>query len=369
MTEKLVQALRADGSVDKKMDGGLGAEILKAIYRTMVTTRALGERAEVAQRTGKIGFYVPTLGQEASHVASAAAMEPGDWIFPSYRDVGIALWRNVPLKAIVDQLFGNSEDITKGRQMPVHYSFPKGLFVSVSSPIGTQIVQATGVAMAAKIRGDRVVASAYFGEGATSSNDFHTGLNFAGVYKAPVVFVCENNQWAISVPVRSQTGCETMAQKAQAYGFEGVRVDGNDALAVYAATKAAADKARSGGGPTLIETVTFRMGSHSTSDEWKRYRDAKEVEDWKKRDPIDALRRHLEKKKIWSAAEDEALWAKIREELNAAFKTAEKIAPPRLESLFDDVYADLPPHLKEQRDALLAEGHGHEKDEGAAFPL
>ncbi|MBI3844950.1 MAG: thiamine pyrophosphate-dependent dehydrogenase E1 component subunit alpha, partial [Planctomycetes bacterium] len=242
MAEKLLQTTRADGSGDKKMDSSATPDLLKKIYRTMVVTRALGERAEVAQRTGKIGFYVPTLGQEASHVASTAAMEATDWIYPSYRNVGVALWRGVAIHHIVDQLFGNANDLTKGRQMPVHYSFPKGLFVSVSSPIGTQIVQATGTAMAAKIRGDRTVVSTYFGDGATSSNDFHTGMNFAGVFKAPVVFICENNHWAISVPVSGQTASATMAQKAEAYGFEGVRVDGNDALAVYAATKAAADK-------------------------------------------------------------------------------------------------------------------------------
>jgi pyruvate dehydrogenase E1 component alpha subunit len=301
MTEKLLQAIRADGSADKKMEGGLSPEDLRKLYRVMVTTRVLGERAEAAQRTGKIGFYVPTIGQEASHVASAAAMEASDWIFPSYRDVGIALWRGVPVREIADQLFGNARDLTKGRQMPVHYSFPKGIFVSVSSPIGTQIVQATGAAMAAKIRGDRRVVSVYFGDGATSSNDFHTGLNFAGVFKAPVVFICENNQWAISIPVHCQTACPTMAQKAVAYGFDGVRVDGNDALAVYTATKAAVDKARA--------------------------------------------------------------------ETAAAFKDAEKVPAPPLESLFEDVYSDLPWHLRDQRASLLAEGREHEKDEGAAFPL
>ncbi len=369
MTQKALQATRADGTADRQPESSLSPDDLKRLYRTMVRVRVLGERAEAAQRTGKIGFYVPTLGQEASHVASALAMGPSDWVFPSYRDVGIALLRGAPVQAIIDQLFGNRNDPSKGRQMPVHYSFPKGLFVSVSSPIGTQIVQATGAGLAAKIRGDKIVVSTYFGEGATSSNDFHTGLNFAGVYKAPVVFICENNHWAISVPVQGQTACETMAQKAQAYGFEGVRVDGNDALAVYAATRAAVDKARAGLGPTLGETVTFRMGSHSTSDEWKRYRDAKEVEEWKKRDPIDHLRRTLEKRKRWAASEDEAAWAEAKEEINAAFKAAERIPPPPLESLFEDVYSDLPWHLAEQRDALLSEGSTHVKDEGAAFPL
>ena len=260
------------------------------MYRTMALVRAIDDRMIKLQRQGRIGFYGEARGQEAGGVASAAALRPDDWLFPALREVGAALYRGFPLEKYMAQCFGTAGDELKGRQMPCHYGFRAGNFVPLSSCIGTQIPHAVGVAYAAKYRKEDVVAVAYMGDGATSEGDFHVGMNFAGVYKAPVIFFCQNNQWAISVPVSKQTASESIAIKAEAYGFPGVRVDGNDAIAIYEVTRDAADRARKGDGPTLIEAVTYRMGGHSSSDDATRYREKKEVEEWKRKDPVDRLR-------------------------------------------------------------------------------
>jgi pyruvate dehydrogenase E1 component alpha subunit len=252
----------ADGKVSRTRDPGLSKERLLEIYRAMIMTRVVEDRALKLQRQGRIGFYVPCEGQEASHLGTAAAMEDSDWIFPAYRQPGILFLRGAPLQEVVDEWYGNDGDICKGGQMPCHYSFRSIHFVSISSPIGTQMTHAAGAGMAAKYRGDDTVFMSYIGDGGTSENEFHCAMNFAAVYKAPVVYVCENNQWAISTPLEMQTASETMAIKAQAYGMPGVRVDGNDVLAVYQVTKEAVDRARRGEGPTFIETVTYRMGPH-----------------------------------------------------------------------------------------------------------
>src|SRR5947209_1087402 len=248
----ILQILAPDGTiVNEALDPRIPDETLLRIYKTMHMTRAFDERGMNLQRQGRIHFYLACTGQEAASIASTAALADEDWLCPSYREPGAALYRGVPVKSMMNQLFGNAWDGTKGRQMPVHYSFKAQNFVSISSPIGTQIVQATGVAMAMKIRRDRACALTYMGDGATSSNDFHTGLNFAGVSKAPVIFVCENNGWAISLPVSKQTASESMAVKAVAYGMPGVRVDGNDALVCYKVAREARDRALRGEGPTL----------------------------------------------------------------------------------------------------------------------
>jgi pyruvate dehydrogenase E1 component alpha subunit/2-oxoisovalerate dehydrogenase E1 component alpha subunit len=226
--------------------------------------------------------------------------------------------------------------------------------VSWSSCIGTQLPQAVGAAMAARIRGDRTVIAAYMGDGATSEGDFHVAMNFAGVFKAPVVFVCQNNHWAISVPTSKQTASESIAVKAVAYGFPGVKVDGNDAVAVYGAVKEAVDRARGGGGPTLVECETYRIGAHSSSDDPTRYRDEREVEVWRKRDPIERLRARLGADGLWTDRQDQELRAKLLDEVNAAIAEAEQKPDPLREGLFEDVYSNLPWFLREQRDELLA---------------
>jgi pyruvate dehydrogenase E1 component alpha subunit len=329
-------------------------DTLLRLYREMVRLRVLDERMMTLQRQGRVGFYGACTGQEAATLASAIVLEPSDWIFPALRESGAMLLRGFPMVPYLCQVFGNSGDETRGRQMPSHMASRSVNQVSWGSCIGTQLPQAVGAAMAAKIKGDRTVIAAYLGDGATSEGDFHVAMNFAGVFKAPVVFICQNNHWAISVPTSKQTASESIAIKAQAYGFPGVKVDGNDAIAVYEAVRAAVERARSGGGPTLVECETYRIGAHSSSDDPTRYRDEREVETWRKRDPIEILRGRLNAMGIWSALEEDALRAKLLEEVNAAIAEAEQKADPPRESLFDDVYSALPWSLREQRDEMLA---------------
>ena len=329
-------------------------DTLLRLYREMVRLRTLDERMMTLQRQGRVGFYGACTGQEAATLASSIALEPSDWIFPALREGGAMLLRGFPLVPYLCQIFGNSGDETKGRQMPSHMASRSVNQVSWSSCIGTQLPQAVGAAMAAKIKGDRTVIAAYLGDGATSEGDFHVALNFAGVFKAPVVFICQNNHWAISVPSHKQTASESIAIKATAYGLPGVKVDGNDAVAVYVAVREAVARARSGGGPSLIECETYRIGAHSSSDDPTRYRDEREVEEWRKRDPIEILRGRLNAMNLWTAREEDELRAKCLEEVNAAIAEAEKKADPPREGLFEDVYSTLPWNLCEQRDELLA---------------
>lgn len=368
MAPKALTIIEKDGKVQKDKDPNLADEQLLELYAVMVQTRILDERGLALQRQGRIGFYLQSLGQEASHVGSAAALKDSDWLFPAYRQVGITLLRGAPLEQIVAEWFGHVGDTSKGRQMPVHYSFRCINFVSISSPVGTQISQAAGAAMAARIRKDDTVFMTYFGDGGSSSIDFHSGLNFAGVYKAPVVFVCENNHWAISVPLQQQTAAETIAAKAQAYGMPGVRVDGNDVLAVYRVCKEAVDRARKGDGPTLVETVTYRMGSHSSSDDASRYRNQEEFELWKQRDPIHRFQRYLKRRGLWDEAFEEELTSTFKEELAAAVKKAEAAGKPPPETMFEDVYMSPTAQLREQQEELLGL-EGPEAEESGEFPL
>jgi pyruvate dehydrogenase E1 component alpha subunit len=284
-------------------------------------------------------------------------MAGSDWIFPCYREHGAALLRGMPLATYVCDLLGNAGDVMLGHQMPCHEAWRPAHFTSISSPIGTQIPQAVGAAWAARIKGDDMVSLVYFGEGATSSNDFHTGLNFAAVNKVGVVFLCRNNGWAISVPRERQTGSETIAQKAIAYGMRGERVDGNDLLAVHAATRRARARAAAGEGPTLLECVTDRLEGHSTSDDPRVYRPAQLVEPWRKKDPIARLRRYLERRGALDAAADGRIRDEARERIQRALAEAEAFPPkPPVETLFEDVYAEplrqQEEQLRELRDAI-----------------
>lgn len=323
---------------------------LLALYRWMVLERQLDERMITLQRQGRIGFYVGSIGEEATIFGSAAAMAPQDWIFPSYREHGAAFLRGLPLQVFMCGLLGNAGDVVKGRQMPCHETWAPGHFVSISSPIATQLPQATGVAWAARTRGDDVVPLVYFGDGSTSAHDFHTGLNFAAVQRLGVVFACRNNGWAISVPREHQTASATIAQKAIAYGMRGERVDGNDLLAVFDATRRARARAAAGEGPTLLEFVTYRLEGHSTSDDPRAYRPAEVVEPWKKKDPILRIQRLLLRRGLLDEAGDAALREGVREEILAALRQAEAEPPrPPLESLFQDVYAE---PMRQQREQL-----------------
>lgn len=365
----LLQVISENGKALRDTDPGLEPAKLVALYERMAQTRLLDERMLNLQRQGRIGFYVPSTGEEAAQVGSGMAFDDGDWIYPSYRVPGLFLMRGVDIALLVANCFGNEADNCHGRQMPVHYAFWEQKLVSISSPIGTHIIQAAGTAMAQRLKGDKAITAVYFGDGGTSSNDFHSGMNFAGVAKAPCVFVCTNNQWAISVPVERQTASESMAVKGEAYGIPGVRVDGNDVLAVYRATREAAERAREGDGPTLLELLTYRRGPHSSSDDPTRYR-GKQADEWNKRDPILRFRKYLERADLWSEQQETELVERLKRDINASIKEAEKAAQPSLETMFSDVYATVPPHLREQYEKLVAdEGTGHEPDPDAAFPL
>ncbi len=334
------------------------AELVRA-YRTMVFARAMDERCLTLQRQGRIGFYVPLQGQEAAQVGSASALRPEDWIFPAYRELAVALVRGIPIQLLIDQFFGSGGDELKGRQMPNHYGYRRFNFVTASSPVGTQISQAVGTALAARYRREPILTIAYFGDGTTSSNDFHAGLNLAGVFQTPTIFFCQNNQWAISLPRERQTHSTTLAVKAEAYGLPGVVVDGTDFRAVYAAVAAARQRALGGGGPTLIEAQVYRLGPHSTSDDPKRYRTDEELNAWKARDPLARFKLELMDAKLLNEDQDHALWEAARQEIARAVAQTEATPPVPPLSFFDDVYAVVPPALQEERrslEQLLAAG-------------
>ncbi len=355
MSLELLQVIKPTGEYVEEMEPEISKDELRRLYRIMVLARNLDIRGMQLQRSGRIGFFIGGIGQEAAHVGSAYALKPEDWVFPAYREIGSMLVRGITLKQLLNSYFANAEDVQKGRQLTNLFGVKSVNYVPGSAPIATQLPHAVGVALAAKLRGDPIVTMAYFGDGGTSENDFHAGMNFAGVFKTPTIFFCQNNHWAISVPIEKQTASETIAIKATAYGFEGVRVDGNDILAVYRTTKEAVDKARKGGGPTLIEAVTYRMGPHSSSDDPRRYRTEEELAEWQKRDPLVRFRKYLEKKGIWSEADEKKAHDDANSELDEAIAYAEKLPKPALETLFTDVYAEMPWHLEEQLRELREE--------------
>lgn len=366
-TAGLVRLLEDDGTVQKGKDPNLPEAVLRYLYEQMVQVREFDRRMLMLQRQGRIGFYGPILGQEAATVGSVAALEPRDWIFPALREAAAAMMRGLSLTEAINQLIGNGADRCKGRQMPCHYTLKEGNYYGMSSVIGTQLSHAVGAAMAARLRGDDVVVLGYLGDGATSANDFHCGMNFAAVYQSPCVLFCQNNQWAISVPISKQSASETLAQKGKAYGMPYVRVDGNDVLAVYSVTKAAAERARAGQGPTFIEAVTYRRLGHSSSDDPTRYRDEAEVKAWEKKDPVDRFRAYLVRRGLWSDAQEAAFKESIAQRVNDAIAAAEQNGPPADETLVTDVYAQVTPQLKEQLGEVLAL-EGRRVNEGA-FPL
>lgn len=357
----LYQVIREDGTADPGTDPFADRELLRRMFREMLRIRLTDERMLMRQRQGRIGFYGTITGQEATPIAVALATEPRDWIFPALREAAIMLVRGFPLEKWLAQVYGNEADLLKGRQMPSHMSAREVNQVAWSSCIGPQIPQAVGAAWAAKLRKDDVVSVGFMGDGATSQPDFHAAMNFAGVAKVPCVLVCQNNHWSISVPTAKQTASETIAVKAHAYGVPGIRVDGNDVLAVYSKVREAVDRARSGGGATFIECVTYRMGPHSSSDDPTRYRSDEEVETWRRRDPIDRLERYLRAARVIEEGTRESLTEELNQEILAAIEKVEGLPPPARSTLFEDVYADDPWHLDEQRAELqnLPEAPSH----------
>jgi pyruvate dehydrogenase E1 component alpha subunit len=344
------------GQLDKGLEPQIPDDLLLKLYRAMVLGRRFDERILSLQRQGRIGTFAPTSGQEASQLGAAAILQPSDFMVPSFRETAAQIYRGAPMESIILSFGGFNE---------AAFLLEDGNDLTNSVPVGSQVLHAVGIAWGIKYRKKKDVAMTFFGDGGTSEGDFHEGMNFAGVYQIPVIFVCQNNQWAISVPRSKQTRSKTLAQKALAYGIPGIQVDGNDILAVYAAAKEAADRARAGQGPTMIECETYRMMMHTTADDPKRYRKDEEVEGWRKKDPITRFQKYLKDKGLLSDEKVEEVESQVKDEIQAAVDRAEELMKKYNDPLqmFENVYAEMPPYLMEQREELkqeLAEGREEE---------
>lgn len=358
----LVRVLDEDGQAVGPWNPRLEPERLISILRAMALTRAYDERMYRAQRQGKTSFYVKCRGEEAIAVAAAFALDRDDMCFPSYRQQGLLIARDWPLVDMMNQVFSNKGDRLKGRQLPIMYSTKEGSFFSISGNLATQYPQAVGWAMASAVKGDTRIAAAWTGEGSTAEGDFHSACTFAAVYRAPVILNVVNNQWAISSFSGFAGGeATTFAARAVGYGIAGLRVDGNDPLAVYAATEWAAERARTNHGPTLIELFTYRAEGHSTSDDPSAYRSANESAHWPLGDPIARLKAHLIGLGAWDEERHAAMDLELAEQVKAAAKQAEKSGIlghgllQSLDTMFEDVFEEMPWHLKEQREQLRKE--------------
>ncbi len=345
VTERL-EILDRDGRVDKALLPDLSNDQLLTLYRMMIQMRKLDEKALNLQRQGRMGTYASLRGQEACQAGMALALEPQDWLVPSFREHGIMMLRGIPAHLVYAFWKGDERGDL----------FPEGVnCLPPSIPVGSQLIHAAGVGMALKLRQAAAVAVGFAGDGASSEGDFHEALNFAGVFQAQTVFLIQNNQWAISVPFKRQTAAESIAQKAHAYGIQGIQVDGNDVLAVYAAAKEAADRARSGGGPTLIEALTYRMENHTTADDAIRYRPAEELQFWRERDPIDRMRKFLVSRKLWNDKKEAALAEEAAAAIEAEVERLEAMPAPSPVEMFETMYAQMPWNLQEQRDEMAKE--------------
>jgi pyruvate dehydrogenase E1 component alpha subunit len=338
-----LQILDDKGNCDEELMPDLSNEDVKKIYETLVLIRVFDQKAFNMQRQGRLGTYIQFKGQEACQVGSAYALKDNDFVFPMYRSSGLLIARNHPITQILQYWNGDE----RGMKAPDGVNnFP------ISIPVGTHMVHSSGAAWAAKLRNTGQISISYFGEGATSKGDFHEAMNFAGVFKVPAIFVCENNQFAISVHRADQTKSETIAQKAIAYGIEGVQVDGNDIFAVYKATKDAVMKGRAGNGPTLIEMFTYRMCDHSTSDDATRYRTKEEVEAWGKKDPIERLEKYMRNKGLLDDTYKEKVINDSKERIEKEVAEFEKIGSPDPKDMFTFIYDEMTPALKEQMDEM-----------------
>ncbi|GAA3945815.1 thiamine pyrophosphate-dependent dehydrogenase E1 component subunit alpha [Allohahella marinimesophila] len=345
--------LKQDGALHK---GGKAPDLDEAqalrIYRAMVSTRIMDERMLAAQRQGRLSFYMQCTGEEAAVVGSTAALDDDDMIMAQYREQGSLAYRGFTIEEFMNQLFGNDLDYGKGRQMPVHYGSKKLHYMTISSPLATQIPQATGYAYGQKLAGDGHCTAVYFGEGAASEGDFHAALNMAAVLRVPVIFLCRNNGYAISTPSVEQFAADGVAPRAFGYKMDVIRVDGNDILAVLAATRAARKLAVEDNRPVLIEMLTYRLAAHSSSDDPSGYRSKDEEAIWHDKDPILRMQNWLKKKKWWSEGQEKDLQDSLRKEVLETMKRAQKRPPPPLESLVTDVYDQVPPALSAQMEKL-----------------
>jgi 2-oxoisovalerate dehydrogenase E1 component alpha subunit len=362
LSVELVRVLDDDGHAVGPWHPHLDPADLQVGLRHMLLTRIYDERMQRTQRAGKISFYMRSLGEEAVSVAACMALEPGDMLFPSYRNQGLHITRGIPLVDMMCQLLSNTRDMCKGRQLPVMYHSKAGNIFSISGNLATQFPQAVGWAMAAALKGEDHLAAGWLGEGSTAEADFHQALLFASVYQAPAILNVVNNQWAIST-FQGYAGGEqrSFAARGPGYGMPGIRVDGNDFLAVFAVTQWAAQRARTGGGPTLIELVTYRAAAHSTSDDPARYRAKDDAQHWPLGDPIHRLKAHLIKLGEWSEARHQALTEDLEALVASSWKQAAAFGTlsegPKLNAdlMFEDVFKEMPPHLKRQLAQMRAE--------------
>ncbi len=339
-----LQVMDENGDCDAALMPRLSNDEIKKMYEMLVLIRVFDQKAFNMQRQGRLGTYIQFKGQEACQVGGAFALKDDDFIFPMYRNSGLLIARKHPMMQILQYWNGDERGL---KSPPNVNNFP------ISIPVGTHEIHAVGAAWAAKLRGIKQVSATYFGEGATSKGDFHEAMNFAGVNSLPVIFICENNQYAISVPREKQTKAETIAQKAIAYGFEGLQVDGMDIFAVYKAVSEAVEKARLGKGPTLIECFTYRMCDHSTSDDASRYRLKGEMEQWKGKDPVDRLEKYMRKNGLLDDAYKEKALKQSQENVEKEVAQFEKLSPPDPKDIFNYVFDKMTPQQKEEMDELF----------------
>jgi 2-oxoisovalerate dehydrogenase E1 component alpha subunit len=350
-----------DGAELPKIDQTLATKV----YKTLAFHRVLDERMVAAQRQGRLSFYMTALGEEATTVGGAAALEPQDMIMGQYREQGALMFRGFKLEQFMNQMFSNEKDLGKGRQMPIHYGSNALNYMTISSPLGTQIPQAAGYAYGQKLQGKDEVTICYFGEGAASEGDFHAGLNMAAVHGAPVIFFCRNNGYAISTPSDEQYKGNGIASRGVGYGIKTLRIDGNDILAVIKAVQWAREYALTENAPVIIEAMSYRLGAHSTSDDPSGYRTREEEAKWQENDPILRMKNWLLAQDWWNEEQDSALFEQLRDDVLAAVKVAEKIAKPELRELVTDVYDDVPEHIEKQYQELVE----HIKQYPDAYPV
>jgi 2-oxoisovalerate dehydrogenase E1 component alpha subunit len=362
----LLKVLKPDGTLYKGAElPEIDQALALKIYRTLAFHRVLDERMVASQRQGRLSFYMTALGEEATTVGGAAALEPQDMIMGQYREQGALMYRGFALDDFMNQMFSNEKDLGKGRQMPIHYGSKALNYMTISSPLATQIPQASGYAYGQKLQGIDAVTLCYFGEGAASEGDFHAGLNMAAVHQAPVIFFCRNNGYAISTPSDEQYVGNGIASRGVGYGMKTIRIDGNDILAVLKATQDARRFALAENQPVLIEAMSYRLGAHSTSDDPSGYRTREEEAKWQAYDPILRMKNWILAQGWWDETQDEALFDSLKEQVLAAVKVAEKIDKPPVEDLITDVYDQPSPILEQQ----LADLKVHIKKYPQAYPF
>ena len=349
-TISYLSILDEDGNADEELVPDLNDDALRRLFRVMLLSRRFDERLLQLQRQGQLGTFAPVKGQEAAQVGAMAPLRRSDWFVPSFRETAAALWRETPLSGLLLYTAGFNEG---GRPPEDNNDLP------IAIPVATQVPHAVGLGYAARAQGKDEVAIVFFGDGATSEGDFHEAINFSGVFSTPTIFLCQNNHWAISVPRDKQTHSRTLAQKAIAYGIPGIQVDGNDVLAVYAATAEAVERARAGRGPTFIECITYRLSLHTTADDPTRYRSKEEVQAWERKEPITRFRRYLERRGLLTEEEVERLEKEIGNEIQQAWREAQgQMENPEPLVIFEHIHAEPPDYLQAQRNAFGGEDRG-----------